>query len=128
MQSIEQSDVLQMSFTDDMGSMEYIRYFGMITHSDLQHTFCKSILTGARVSDIEVWLFSVSYREDILPCRVYLRHCVLAAKALSPEVYDNFLHCSYLGDKKTTIGEYLKTNPSIMDELPPEELVDRYSG
>lgn len=34
--------------------------------------------------------------DDVLPCRVYLRHCALAAQRLGPKVYDNFLDCTYL--------------------------------
>ncbi|KAK4433894.1 hypothetical protein Salat_0552100 [Sesamum alatum] len=67
--------------------------------------------------------------DDILPCRVYLRHCVLAAKNLSETAYDNFLDHTFLGDRKTTIREYLATTGSgIMEEEPPEELKYRYGG
>ena len=30
-------------------------------------------------------------QEDVLPCRVYLRHCVLAARSLGPEAAVSFL-------------------------------------
>lgn len=30
-------------------------------------------------------------RDDVRPCRVYLRHCVLAAQRLGPEAYASFL-------------------------------------
>ncbi|KAL0393293.1 UNVERIFIED_CONTAM: hypothetical protein Sradi_2552100 [Sesamum radiatum] len=67
--------------------------------------------------------------DDILPCRVYLRHCVLAAKNLSDTTYNNFLDHTFLGDRKTTIREYLATTGSgIMEEEPPEELKYRYGG
>ncbi|KAL0367776.1 UNVERIFIED_CONTAM: hypothetical protein Sradi_3667700 [Sesamum radiatum] len=67
--------------------------------------------------------------DDILPCRVYLRHCVLAAKNLSDTAYNNFLDHTFLGDRKTTIREYLATTGSgIMEEEPPEELKYRYGG
>ncbi|GFP90205.1 hypothetical protein PHJA_001164400 [Phtheirospermum japonicum] len=71
----------------------------------------------------KIWL------DDILPCRVYLRHCVLAAKNLSETAYDNFLDHTFLGDRKTTIREYLATSGSrIMEEEPPEQLKHRYGG
>ncbi|KAG8372918.1 hypothetical protein BUALT_Bualt12G0117000 [Buddleja alternifolia] len=71
----------------------------------------------------KIWL------DDILPCRVYLRHCVLAAKNLSDMAYDNFLDHTFLGDRKTTIREYLATTGSgIMEEEPPEQLKYRYGG
>jgi hypothetical protein len=31
-------------------------------------------------------------------------------------------------DRRTTIREYLAGNPAIMQELPPPELAERYSG
>lgn len=69
------------------------------------------------------------WRDDIIPCRVYLRHCVLAAKSLGDEAYNNFLDHTYLGDRKTTIREYLATTGSgIMEEEPPELLKTRYGG
>ncbi|KAL3641910.1 hypothetical protein CASFOL_012725 [Castilleja foliolosa] len=71
----------------------------------------------------KIWL------DDILPCRVYLRHCVLAAKNLSETAFDNFLDHTFLGDRKTTIREYLATSGSgIMEEEPPEQLKTRYGG
>uniref|UniRef100_A0A2N9H8I2 Uncharacterized protein n=1 Tax=Fagus sylvatica TaxID=28930 RepID=A0A2N9H8I2_FAGSY len=69
------------------------------------------------------------WRDDILPCRVYLRHCVLAAKNLSEAAYNNFLDHTFLADRKTTIREYLATTGSgIMEEDPPESLKTRYGG
>ncbi|KAE8076821.1 hypothetical protein FH972_015446 [Carpinus fangiana] len=69
------------------------------------------------------------WRDDILPCRVYLRHCVLAAKNLSDVAYNNFLDHTFLADRKTTIREYLATTGSgIMEEEPPESLKTRYGG
>ncbi|XAR57040.1 hypothetical protein NMG60_11025042 [Bertholletia excelsa] len=69
------------------------------------------------------------WRDDILPCRVYLRHCVLAAKSLGEAVYNNFLDHTFLGDRKTTIRQYLATTGSgIMEEEPPEPLKTRYGG
>ncbi|KAG6398622.1 hypothetical protein SASPL_140089 [Salvia splendens] len=69
------------------------------------------------------------WMDDILPCRAYLRHCVLAAKNLSDMAYDNFLDHTFLGDRSTTIREYLATSGSgIMEEEPPEDLKHRYGG
>ncbi|WCJ23425.1 hypothetical protein M5689_005451 [Euphorbia peplus] len=69
------------------------------------------------------------WRDDILPCRAYLRHCVLAAKNLGNTAYDNFLDHTFLGDRKTTIREYLATTGAgIMEEEPPESLKTRYGG
>ncbi|KAE9455157.1 hypothetical protein C3L33_12924, partial [Rhododendron williamsianum] len=69
------------------------------------------------------------WRDDILPCRVYLRHCVLAAKSLGDAAYNNFLDHTFLGDRKTTIREYLATTGSgIMEEEPPEPLKTRALG
>ncbi|ESR55708.1 hypothetical protein CICLE_v10024287mg [Citrus x clementina] len=69
------------------------------------------------------------WRDDILPCRVYLRHCVLAAKNLGDEANSNFLDHTFLGDRKTTIHEYLTTTGAgIMEEEPPESRTTRYGG
>ncbi|KAF5815762.1 hypothetical protein HanXRQr2_Chr03g0126721 [Helianthus annuus] len=69
------------------------------------------------------------WRDDVLPCRVYCRHCVLAAKNLGNEAYDNFLDHTYLADRKTTLRKYLATTGSgIMEEEPPEPLKFRYGG
>eukprot|EP00258_Populus_trichocarpa_P049535 XP_024465554.1 uncharacterized protein LOC112328829 [Populus trichocarpa] len=69
------------------------------------------------------------WRDDILPCRAYLRHCVLAAKNLSDAAHSNFLEHTFLGDRKTTIREYLATTGAgIMEEEPPESLKTRYGG
>ncbi|CAN4104690.1 unnamed protein product [Withania somnifera] len=69
------------------------------------------------------------WRDDIFPCRIYLRHCVLAAQNLGDLAYDNFLDHTFLGDRRTTIREYLSTTGSvIMEEEPPELLKERYGG
>ncbi|XP_020552941.1 uncharacterized protein LOC105171563 [Sesamum indicum] len=67
--------------------------------------------------------------DDILPCRVYLRHCVLAAQNLHHIAYNNFLDHTFLGDRKTTIREYLWTTASgIMEEEPPLQLKHIFGG
>jgi hypothetical protein len=54
---------------------------------------------------------------------------VLAAKNLGEPAYSNFLDHTYLGDRKTTIREYLDTTGAgVMEEEPPESLKSRYSG
>lgn len=54
---------------------------------------------------------------------------MLAAKNLGDAVYNNFMDYTFLGDRKTTIREYLKTAGSgIMEEEPPELLKNRYGG
>jgi hypothetical protein len=57
----------------------------------------------------------------------------LASQALSarlqvPELRDNFLDATVLGDRKTTVREHLKAHPTIMTEAVPKELAERYSG
>lgn len=53
----------------------------------------------------------------------------MAAKNLGDEAYNNFLDHTYLGDRKTTIREYLASKGSgIMEEEPPEPLKTRYGG
>ena len=65
----------------------------------------------------------------ILPCRVYLRHCLLACKNLSEQVYTNFIENTYLADRKTTLRKYLETeSEKVFAAKPPEGLESRYSG
>ena len=68
------------------------------------------------------------WRDDVLPCRVYLRHCALAAAKLGPDVESDFLDGTVLADRQTTIREWLTKNPEILEELPPPSLIGRYSG
>jgi len=63
------------------------------------------------------------------PCRVYLRHCCLAAESMGAECYDSFLDETFLVDRTTTVRQYLEERPGLLDNaLPPPELVGRYSG
>ena len=66
----------------------------------------------------------------ILPCAVYLRHCVLAVSKpeFPPVLRDSFLDETYLADRKTTVRQYLAENPQVMHTRPPPALVGRYSG
>lgn len=65
---------------------------------------------------------------EILPCRVYLRHCVLAARKAGPVVESSFLDGTFLWDRITTVREYLASNPDIMKAVPPPSVAERYSG
>ncbi|KAL7548054.1 hypothetical protein ACHAWF_016838 [Thalassiosira exigua] len=74
------------------------------------------------------------------PCPVYLRHCVLASwncggrrDSWSSDgdgglCYNSFLDDTYLVDRKTTIRDYLKQCPDVMEAEPPESLRERYGG
>ena len=64
----------------------------------------------------------------ILPCRVYLRHCVLAAEKAGQHVRDDLLDSTLLADRSTTLRQHLAAHPSLMLELPPPDLAHRYSG
>ncbi len=138
------------------------------------------------------WGIDRVWRDDLLPCRVYLRHCVLAAAGMDREfgsqnkgeeretwgeppaeeavhegnaglpvsrsvassssssagsspssallvtpsfvslpcgrILSSFLDQTFLGDRRTTIREYLKQKPHVMLAQPPESLKERYSG
>ncbi|CAA0817533.1 Unknown protein [Striga hermonthica] len=61
------------------------------------------------------------WSDDILPCRAYLRQCVMAAEELNEIAYNSFLDHTFLGDRKTTIREYLSTKGlGILDEQPSD--------
>jgi len=68
------------------------------------------------------------WRDDVLPCRAYLRHCILASKNLSPEAHASFMDHTYLADRKTTIRVYMDSHGDIMAESLPPELAERYGG
>ena len=65
---------------------------------------------------------------DILPCPIYLRHCVLAARKQGGHAYESFLTETYLADRRTTIKEHLAARPEIMLMEPPPSVAGRYSG
>ncbi|PSC69323.1 hypothetical protein C2E20_7169 [Micractinium conductrix] len=71
--------------------------------------------------------FTHIWTDDVLPCRVYLRHCVLAAQRLGFAAYASFLDGTWLSDRRTTVRQYLAANPDIMDELPPASLIGSQS-
>ena len=87
--------------------------------------------------------------DDLLPCRVYLRHCILAShncdkrfdkelkaaststrsnKTITMHMSDSFLDQTVLGDRKTTLRQYMSRHPDIMKETPPPEFAKRYGG
>ncbi|CAI5458899.1 unnamed protein product [Closterium sp. Yama58-4] len=74
------------------------------------------------------WGVERVWDDTLLPCRVYLRHCVLAAQGLGEEALASFLDHTFLADRQTTIRQYLLRHPDIMSEPPPPSLADRYGG
>ena len=76
------------------------------------------------------------YKNDsgIRPCRVYLRHCYLAAKSMGPLCLKSFLDETFLCDRTTTIRQYLEKNQNenynliIQNTIPPPGFEERYSG
>jgi hypothetical protein len=64
----------------------------------------------------------------LLPCAVYLRHCVLAAQSMGPTCYQSLLDETYLVDRTTTVREYLQQHAEVMTTLPPPEFASKYSG
>lgn len=75
-----------------------------------------------------VWGVERVWHDDLLPCRVYLRHCVLAARGFCLEAEVSFLDATWLSDRTTSVRQYLQEHPDIMDALPPPELASRYNG
>lgn len=64
-------------------------------------------------------------KELLLPCRPYLRLCVLAAEQLG--IKDNFLDSTFLANRRTSIREHLATDPMILEELPAENVAKFYT-
>ena len=68
----------------------------------------------------------------ILPCPVYLRHCLLASRRddVLKEATDSFINETFLADRETTLSDYLLTEKgkAVMDTRPPPALEGRYSG
>ena len=52
--------------------------------------------------------------DAVLPCRTYLRHCVLAARALGRDAEASFLDGTLLADRETTVRQHLARDPGIM--------------
>ena len=51
------------------------------------------------------------WRDDILPNRTYLGHCLRAAATQGQQVLDNFQDTTFLADGVTSIRSYLKASP-----------------
>ena len=69
----------------------------------------------------------------ILPCPVYLRHCLLASRRddVCQEARDSFLDETFLADRVTTLRDYIEKDEKgnrVMEMRPPKELQGRYSG
>ncbi|KAH9099385.1 hypothetical protein Ae201684P_018401 [Aphanomyces euteiches] len=64
----------------------------------------------------------------ILPCRVFLPPAYYTFTSIKQEVEEDFMINSYLGDRQTTIKDYVAKHPDIMNAVPPATLVGRYSG
>jgi len=63
------------------------------------------------------------------PCRVYLRHCYLAAQSMGQDCFDSFLDETFLVDRTTTIREYINQHPGLIENtIPPPGFEERYSG
>jgi hypothetical protein len=62
---------------------------------------------------------------ELLPCRDYLRLCVLAAEMLG--VRDNFLDTTFLADRQVTIRQHLQANPALMATPPPDHVRTFYT-
>jgi hypothetical protein len=71
-----------------------------------------------------------NYSGDILPCAVYLRHCVLAVskEGTDPRALASFLDETFLADRITTVRQYLAKAPHVIQSRPPPSLAGRYSG
>jgi hypothetical protein len=73
-----------------------------------------------------IWNWSTT--SGLLPCSIYLRHCYLAAQSMGEVCFDSFLDETFLVDRKTTIREYLKEHPEVLEARPPPDLESRYCG
>ena len=61
-------------------------------------------------------------------CRVYLRHCVLAARKLGVAALDSFLDHTWLASGSLTMRQWLELHPEILLEEPDATLAQRYGG
>ncbi|GMH92446.1 hypothetical protein TrST_g1897 [Triparma strigata] len=67
----------------------------------------------------------------ILPCPVYLRHCVLSSRRedVCEEGRRSFMEETFLADRVTSLERYMEVEGErIMKCAPPKELEGRYSG
>ena len=68
------------------------------------------------------------WKDEIYPCRVYLRHCLLSIQKQGQFALDDFMDNTFLYDRKTTIRQYMQQNPDIYHETVPIALQNRYNG
>eukprot|EP00757_Euglenozoa_sp_SAG-D1_P007161 gene7161-2675_t len=62
---------------------------------------------------------------SVLPSRVYLRHCILTLRSQAgEEAAEAFQLSTFLADHCTTVFEYLKNHPTIMETAPPADHPD----
>jgi hypothetical protein len=76
---------------------------------------------------VRPWYSGAIFRRDIRPCRVYLKHCLVAAERLGPAALANFLATSFLADGNTSVGAYLAAHPSLLDGVVLGQFA-RYHG
>lgn len=98
------------------------------THSNTTYTLYISINSVLMPFRYGRWGVEKIWDDSLLPCRVYLRHCILASIRFGQDAHNNFMDHSYLADRSTTIRQYMEAHPEIMNELPPEHLQERYNG
>jgi hypothetical protein len=69
--------------------------------SEVKEKHCSADLCCVLFEVTVAWLSGdgCCCRNDVFPCRVYLRHCTLAAKNLSSLAYTSFLDDTYLADR-----------------------------
>ncbi|KAJ6889777.1 hypothetical protein NC651_023502 [Populus alba x Populus x berolinensis] len=111
----------------------FVRVIVMKSFSKLDAKMGLLYLLANFMQEVRRFIFSIM--EDITSIRSgemtsYLVVLIfVTAKNLSDAAYNNFLEHTFLGDRKTTIREYLATTGAgIMEEEPPESLKTRYGG
>ena len=71
----------------------------------------------------KVW----DWEGEILPARIYLRHCILAIqKQAGQGAVERFMDDTLLWDRKTTVRQHLAANPLIMSTAPPVDHPDSH--
>ena len=64
----------------------------------------------------------------MIPSRVLVRHCVLAADKLGSAVLENFMDTAVCVDGKRTMRDLLVSDPALMSIQPPRHLRKKFSG
>mmetsp|Transcript_34825 Transcript_34825/g.48290 ORF Transcript_34825/g.48290 Transcript_34825/m.48290 type:complete len:255 (-) Transcript_34825:108-872(-) len=120
---IEDAAILCARSTDEKYRQVHCKEYPNECSTEISDSACLCVAcTLNRFGVDRIW------RDDVLPCRVYLRHCVIAAQGLGDEVHSDFLDNTFLADRETTIRTHLEQNPTIISELPPVSLQERYCG